>query len=222
LEGSPAVFPGITNPSLYRNFTNTGVGSSIATVDFAFIGPSTSLSPTYTNKDYFSFNLGAAGGGSLAKFTLDPFGGTTPGSFALQWVQNGTNVVADGSTFKAVEIQYNALYRLVASLSGGSLDLQLQGLTPQDGGPALGITNYLVATNVGVISNGAFSSGFSEADFESFGLEWNLTSGDTNNPGANYLIMTTASVVPEPSTMLMLTVGGLMVGAALWRRRDNR
>jgi hypothetical protein len=157
----------------------------------------------------------------LAKFTLNPFGGTTPGSFSLDWIQNGTNVVADGFTFKSFEMQYNAIYRLVVSLSATEVDLDIQGLSPQ-AGPGVGITNYLVTTNVNVISNGVISDGFTEADFESFGLEWNLRSGDTNAPGANYLIMTTASVVPEPSTFLMVSLGGLLLGAALWRRREHK
>jgi hypothetical protein len=221
-DGAPPILPGITNPFLYRSFSNPNVGGAIATIDFAFIGPSTNLSPLYTNKDSFSFNLGTLSGtGSLAKFTLNPFGGTTPGSFSLDWIQNGTNVVADGSTFKSFEMQYNAIYRLVASLSATEVDLDIQGLSPQ-AGPGVGITNYLVTTNVNVISNGVISDGFTEADFESFGLEWNLRSGDTNAPGANYLIMTTASVVPEPSTFLMVSLGGLLLGAALWRRREHK
>jgi len=211
--------PGITNPVLYRSFTNPGVGAALALVDFAFIGPSTNFSLVYTNKDYFSFDLATfSGAGSLAKFTLNPFGGSSPGSFAVDWIQNGTNVVADGSTFKAVELQYNTIYRLVASLSGTNVGLDIQGLSPQSG-PGVGITNYLVTTNVNVISNGAISSGFSESDFENLALEWNLSSGDTNAPGANYLIMTTASVVPEPSTIALLATAGLLAGAVYLRRR---
>jgi len=212
-----AYLPGIANPSLYRSFTNPGVGVSVLSIDFALIGPSIDNSAFYDENDVFAFNLMDTNNNSLARFTMSNFSAS---SFLMGWQQNGTNVVADGSVFKNIQFNYDALWRLTATISGTSLNVDLEGLVAQNGGPGIGITNYAVVSTTNLISNGTLSSGLSEAEFERFALDWDLASGDTNNPGANYMIVTTASVVPEPSSVALLVLAG--VGALLAASRRRR
>jgi len=211
-----AYLPGIANPSLYRSFTNPGAGVSVVSIDFGLVGPSSDLSVSFTDNDIFAFNLTDTNNNSLARLTMSNFSGS---SFVLGWQQNGTNVIADGSIFKSIQFNYDALWRLTATMSGTSLSVDLEGLIPESGGPGVGITNYAVVSSTNLISNGAISTGLTEADFERLSLDWDLASGDTNNPGANYMIVTTASVVPEPSSLALLVLAGAGALLAVSRRR---
>jgi len=200
-----AYMPGITNPSLYRSFTNpTAVGSAFI-IDFALIGPSASVSGFFPQNDTFAFNLTDTNNNSLARLTLTNFSATT---FGIGWEQNGTNVVADGTMFKALQFTYGSLWRLTASLSGTSINVDLDGLVVQSGGPGVGVTNYAVVSSTNLISNGGLSGVLTEEDFERLSLDWDLASGNTNNPGANNLLVTTISVVPEPSSLMLLMLAG--------------
>jgi len=215
---SGVYFPGITNPSLYRSFTNPMASGSAFIIDFALIGPSSSLSGFYPENDTFAFNLTDTNNNSLARLTLTNFSPTT---FGIGWQQNGTNVVADGSTFKALQFTYGSLFRLTASLSGTSLNVDVDGLVAQSGGPGVGITNYAVVNSTNLISGGDLSGALTEEDFERIALDWDLASGDTNNPGANNLLVTTMSVVPEPSSLMLLTLAGVGALAVYARRRRS-
>jgi len=213
------VLPGSPTPVLYREFDHTfGSAATTFSVDFGIIGPSTSLSASYVNDDRFAFSLLSANGGELASFALNP-GPASPGFLQVEWIRNGTNVVADGVVFQNFQIQYNALYRLSATLEGTSLMMDIAGLNTESGGPGIGITNYAVASSANVINNGAISDGFSSSDFEVAGIVWDLESGDSEQPGANYMIVNTVSVVPEPSTVALLAVASGALALAGWRRR---
>lgn len=235
VETSPQYLPGTNNVSLYYQFAQTGVFANAGllrsvefSVDFAMIGPSISNSLTYTNQDYFGFNLlNGSGTSSLAQFRFNPFTGSSSEFLQLEWIQNGTNVTADGTTYRDFEIQWGALYRLTATVtnSGGVgptlLNMSISGLQAQSG-PS-GITNYAVVTNQNVINGGAISTGTSLVGFGRVSLDWELSSGDNLNPGANYMIMTASSIisqaVPEPGTWaagVLLLTG---VGYAMARRR---
>jgi len=216
------VLPGSTTPALYREFNHTfGSAPTTFSVDFGIIGPSTSLSGFYVNNDRFAFSLLSTNGGELATFVLNP-GPASPGFLQVEWFQNGTNVVADGVIFKNFQIQYNALYRLSATVEGGSLTMDIAGLNPENGGPGIGITNYEVASSANVINNGAITDGFSSSDFEAAAIIWDLESGDSELPGANYMIVNTVSVVPEPSTIALLAVAAGTLALAGWHRRRSR
>jgi hypothetical protein len=230
------ILPGITNPSLYYSFTQSGVfanpvllQSSTFSIDFAIIGPSSDVSPGYTNKDYFGFSLlNSAGSSNLAKIRFNPFNSPLGANGLLvEWQQNGTNVVTNGTTFKGISIQYDTLYRLTASITnaGGSslLDLSIAGLqTQQQAG--VGITNYAVVTNQSIISGGALSGALTLSDFGRASLDWELSSGDNNNPGANYMIMTASSIIsqaiPEPGTWAagLALLSGVAIAIARRRR----
>ena len=231
--------PGITNPSIYYNFTSSfaGGGFDLAastvtyTVDFGIVGPSASLSGLYTNRDYFGFSLLTDTGASLASISFNPFGATVVSNgLRLQWEQNGTNVVTNGTTFRGFEIQYNALYRMTATLQGSLFNLSMAGLRPQGtstniSGAQINITNYAVVTNQSIITGGALSGGFTAADFERASVDWELSSGNIASPGANYMIMTANSVVsqlsviPEPGTWAAGALLLVLTALAIRRRR---
>jgi hypothetical protein len=220
--------PGIADPSIYYSFNSSvaGINDLVSyTVDFGIIGPSVDYSLTYTNKDLFGFSLRDASGASMAAFTFNPFAATSTNGLRVQWEQNGTNVIADGVTFKNFDIQYGGLYRLTATAQGGSLDLSIAGLNTQNGGPGVGITNYAVVTNASIITGGALSTGFTAADFERASIDWELTSDDPSLPGANYMIINASSVIstleviPEPGTWVAAGLLLLLAGGVAARRR---
>ena len=222
------VLPGITNPSIYYSFNSVLVGPNDSvsyTVDFGLIA---GTSGTYTNKDLFGISLLTSGGSSLASFSFNPFTATSTNGLRVQWERNGTNVVTNGTSFKGVEIQYGSLYRLTATAQGTSIGMSIAGLTTQSAG-GQGITNYNVVTNQQIITGGALSTGFTASDFQRSSMDWELSSGDASLPGANYMIITAASVVsqlqssaiPEPGTWAAAALL-LAGGAYAARRRSNK
>jgi len=219
------VLPGIANPFLYREFNHTfGTAATTFSADFGIVGPSTNLSLTYTNNDAFGFNLTATNGISLAAFQFDPTG-ASPGFLKVNWIQNGTNAVTNGTTFNGLQIQYDALYRLTATLVSNSVSMEIAALQPQGTstnqitGIVSNITNYAVGSSFQVINGGGLSGGLQSSDFEVAGMTWDLKSGDTNTPGANYMIVNQVSVVPEPSSLVLFAVGSAVLGLGAWVRR---
>jgi hypothetical protein len=216
------VLPGITNPVLYREFDHTfGTAATAFSVDFGIIGPSPDLSGSYTRNDVFGFNLSATTGVSLAAFQFSA-AGAAPGFLQVNWLQNGTNVVTDGTIFNGVQIQYGALYRLTATLESNLVSMEIAGLTTESGGPGVGITNYAPGAATAVVNGGEISGGLFSSDFEAVALTWDLASGDNLDPGANYMIVNTVSVVPEPSTVLLVGFAFAALGYGYLRRRVSR
>ncbi len=217
------VLPGTTNPSLYRGFSNPGTGTVDFTVDFGIVGPSISIPSNlgYTNQDTFGFNLMSANrGGSLAKFVFNPATAAITNGLGVDWIRNGTNVAIDGSTYKGIDITYGGLFRLSGSAQGSTFSLSVSGLTAQTNGIGV-VTNFLVTSTYNVISNGALSGSYTANDFETLSLDWFLASTNNLEPGANYMILNTASVIPEPSIFALLGMGGLVAGYTLARCRKR-
>lgn len=211
-------WPGVTNPVLYRNFSNPVTQTSpvvVVSLDFGIL-PS---GGSFTNRDNFGFEfLKSSNSVSLAEFVLNPSASTETNRLRLQWIRNGTNVVSDGLTFQSFDLQYTALYRMTAYISGNSFDMSLFGLSTQTN--ASGITNYAITSSNWVVQNGSLSGFGTAEDFDQFALNWDLASGNTNAPGGNYMNLNTVSVattVPEPSTVALLGLTGF--GLLVWRLR---
>jgi hypothetical protein len=211
------VLPGITNPVLYRDFVNTfGTATTTFSTDFAIVGPS---SGSFPSNDTFGFSLNDAGGSSLAAFQFVP-NGPAPTALTVQWVQNGTNAVTNGTTFSGFSIQYNSLYRLEAVVSSNQLTMTLAGISTQTNGTGV-VTNYVAGSPSTIVNGGTLSGGLFSSDFEQAAITWDLASGDNLNPGGNYMIVNQVSVVPEPSTVGLLALGLAAVGSFYLRRRRN-
>jgi hypothetical protein len=212
------VIPGITNPVLYREFTPFTGGTNISTIWSADFGIVDYNNPFYASLDSFSFDLQDSVGTSLAKFVFNPATATSQ-DLRLEWYQNGSLQISNN-----FEIQYGALYRITATLYDSSFDLSIAGLNAQTNSFGT-VTNYAIVTNVSVLTGAGLSSPFTRADFATAAMGWELTSGDTNNPGSQALLVNTMSVndvytvVPEAETWMaglaLLAITGLVV----WKRK---
>lgn len=240
------ITPGITNPSLYFSFLQSSqpavfsvpgfLMASTFSVDFNIVGPSTNLTsnPLFTNRDYFGFSLLSFDGtSSLAEFRFNPFTPPNlPNFLDMEWIQNGTNVAINGTSYTGFRIEYNTLYRLTATITNAtvgstnsSLNMSISGLVPQSGGPGIGITNYAVVTNQNVIVGGDLTSGLNLNNFGRVSIDWELGSGNINTPGMNYMMISSASIIsqaiPETGTWAMGALLLLGVGAYAVRRRGS-
>jgi len=208
-----AINPGTAAPSLYRSFDLLPLTESVSFIaDFGLIA-STGLAP---NKDRFGFNLlDSSGSLSLAQIVFNPTASSSgPNALGVQWLSGGvTNNIAD--------IFYGSLYRLTATLQGTTFDLTLSGLIAQTNGVGV-VTNYFVTNAFLLVSGGALANGFSATDFGTAAVNWELSSGLAADPGSNYMILNTATVlstvIPEPGTWAVaaLLLGGL--ATRVWRR----
>jgi len=215
-------WPGVTDPVLYRNFSNPVTLEEPVVVVSLDFGILPTASASFTNKDVFSFEfLNTASNLSMAKFSLNPATATDPDFMRLEWTRNGTNVVSDGSTFQSYQIQYTALYRMLFSISEGAMDVSLLALVAETNGVGT-VTNFAVASSNWVVQSGLLSEGLTAQDFDQFAINWDLSSGATNQPGGNYMNLNTVSLttaVPEPSTIVLLLAGLGVVGLVAGRRR---
>lgn len=214
------VFPGITNPVLFREFTPfaspsaTNI-STIWSVDFGIVDYS---NPFYTNADSFSFDLQDSVGTSLAKFVFNPATAALE-DLRLEWYKNGA--LQSTNNF---EVQYGALYRMTVTMYDSSFDLSMSGINVQTNSFGT-VTNYSVVTNVNILTGAGLSSVFTRADFATAAMGWELASGDINDPGSQALLVNTMSVgdvytvIPEAGTWMagfaLLGITGLMV----WKRK---
>lgn len=206
------VLPGITNPSLYRTFTNPGSPVTFS-ADFGLILPA--FPGSFTNRDTFGFNfLTLNGQSSLAQIQFVP----TPGTdswYTVNWVGKTTN----GSTYKSMtNLAAGSLYRLTATFAGSSFNLSMAGLSAQTNSVGT-VTNYSITSIAPLISGGAIGNNLTASGFENLSVDWLLASMNVANPGANYMLINTMSVVPEPSTYALLGSAAVLLGVLVFRRR---
>jgi len=223
---SSSYWPSVTNVALYRNFSNPlSLTSPVVVVSMDF-GILPTANASFTNKDIFGFEfLKRSTASSLAEISLNPAAATISNGLRVQWIRNGTNMVSDGVSFQAFDIEYTSLYRFTATISGSTFDLSLFGLAPRgtttnSNNVVAPVTNYAVVSSNWVVKNGQLSDGTTAQDFDQFALNWDLASGNTNAPGGNYMNLNTVSVtttVPEPSTVALLGLSGF--GLLVWRLR---
>lgn len=131
----------------------------------------------------------------------------------LDGVQQTTN---DPGLTGEWAIFYNQVQRLNVSIDTNNvMNVSLDTLA--------GGTFDLVA-NTPLITNAAIGGGNSWSNYNTFSIDWDLISGDTNNPGYNNINVNTVEVVtttvPEPSTYALLLLSG---AASLWafKRRKS-
>jgi len=203
------IAPGSANPSIYRSFSEFAPAvNPILVADFGLI-PSTGLAPS---KDRFGFTLlDSAGTVSLAQFLFNPAAGLFgPNSLGVQWVSGGvTNDIAN--------ISYGALYRLTVELSDETFNMSIASVIAQTNEVGV-VTNYATTNGVTLVSGGAIANSLSASDFQTVAMNWQLLSEDPADPGDNYMLVNSVSVVPEPSTYALLALAALGVGYAMRRR----
>lgn len=227
VSGNFGVLPGVTNPILYREFVPGVPGAPLDlsvtwTAEFGIINLN---DPAFTNNDVFGFDLlDSTQTSSLAKFSFNPATATLTNGLRLEWYSNGSLQPTNGVQPSYFEIQYGGLYRLTATLTNNIFDLSIAGLSAQTNGSG-DVINYSVVTNVSLITGGGLSGFFTAGDFATAAVNWELVSGNTLQPGANYMLLNSMSVVsaavPEPSTW---AAGATLLGLAgfmLWRRKTT-
>jgi hypothetical protein len=201
--------PGITNPSLYYNFTPTTTSTSDVvniTVDFALYRPSPEFT---TNRDTFGFTLwNSFDSSELAKFELNPNATwlTNDASYGFSWFRDGVSQTNNPALLSPTWIfGASAIYRLELAISDTSFDAEVKALSIQTNGIGA-VTNYTTSQTLQLISGGELASGFTVEDFGAISLDWSLESGDPADPGERYMVVNQVSIttVPEPSTLFLV------------------
>jgi len=220
------LLPGITNPSVYYNFAAPSAATSATfSADFAIRRPASQ--GIYTNKDSFGFTLWDTFGTSqIASFMfngMSPWTASSSTNYGFQWFDSAGVWQSNSPALTATnwQIAMQTVYRLnVVMTNSGTFDVVMQTLEQQYDGGGL-VTNYSIFATATLIS-GASLGGYSLTDFSSLSMDWDLASGNTNLPGANFMVLNqvnvTSTVVPEPGTWTA-GVGLLVLTAFAIRRR---
>ena len=103
---------------------------------------------------------------------------------------------------------YDAIFDAQVDITGSAYSLSFAQVD-ENRNPIISYTNAL---------SGALASG-SAASFDTIGVDWVLVSGTNSAPGSNYIVVNDLQVVPEPSTVALLSLGGLVIGLLSRRRR---
>jgi hypothetical protein len=197
--------PGTNAVSLWRSFTPFAVGPS-GTVSFyaewTIIG---STNPSFTNLDAFSFDLrNAANTQSLLTLQFTPGINIQSNSYTLQTIASGS------ATNTVIDLAYGSLFQMTVDVTGSAYDISLA---------LISASNRTVLTNLPNIGAGSLSTGTTAEDFGTVAVDWDLTSGDPADPGSNYIIVNDVSVVPEPSTYVLLGLSAVLFAVLVSRRR---
>ena len=208
LNAADGYVPGTTDVKLWRTFTPAASSMSDTVTFFTEWSLIGSLDASYPDLDTFAFDLRTDGNtGSLVKFDLTPGIATIPNAYTMQWVSSA-------GTTNLVDIGYQSLYQLQVDLTGSTFDAQIWQINA---------TTREVIANLELVTGGALSDSYTALDFGTVGIDWELTSGDPNAPGSNYIVVNDVSVttVPEPSTVALLASSGFAVAVAAFRRRRS-
>lgn len=196
-----SVFPGTNRVQIWKTFTPST--SSVFFAEWSII-PSLEGAP-YNLADTFSFDLRTADNSqSLLSLQFTPGIATQPNSYTLQSIATGagTNSIA--------ELAYQALFQVTVSLSGSAWNLSLDQINS---------TNRSVIATYSNLASGTLSTGTAAEDFATIGLNWDLASGNNLEPGSNYILANDITVVPEPSTWVLLAATAVLaIVLALFRR----
>jgi hypothetical protein len=117
-----------------------------------------------------------------------------------------------------LDIPYSAVNQMLVTMTGSSYNLEYWRINS---------STRAVLTNLVLVTGGALASGTSAIDFATVGIDWELSSGNPNDPGSNFLLVnqmnvtTSGTVIPEPGTWLAGSL--LLAGLAhrVYRRRSS-
>lgn len=190
---SDGFLPGTNNVQIWKTFNAYSNNSSVSwQAEWAIIASTNNI------YDTFAFDLrGANNTTSLLKVNFLP---NSTSNYTLQ--------VVGATTQNWGTLGYDAIFTALVDITGSSYSLSFAQL---DGNrnPIVSYTNAL---------SGALFSG-SAASLDTIGVDWVLTSGDNTDPGSNYIAVNDLQVVPEPSTVALLSLAGLAIGLLSRRRR---
>jgi len=214
LYSAEDIFPGTNSVRLWRTFTPSVVGASDSVAFFAEWSVIGSLDGSFPQLDSFAFDLRTAdNSSSILRLDLTPGINLLPNAYTLQaTTDTGSGLATD----TLIDLGYQALFQVEVQMTGSTYDLSLAQINA---------STRAVITNYNLVSGGALSSGYSAAQFGLVSLDWELTSGDPQDPGSNYIIVndfivsSTVEVIPEAGTWAF----GLMLVALLgYRHFANR
>jgi len=203
LNAFDGYIPATNSVRLWRPFTPLEGGTATFFTEWSLIG---SLDLEYPDADTFAFDLRTADNAqSLVRFELTPGVAVIPNAYTLQWVRDG-NFEAN-----VIDLGYQAVYQMQVDITGSAFDLIINQINA---------STRAVLTNWTLITGGSLSTGTTVDDFGTVGIDWDLASGNPEEPGSNYIVVNEVSVVPEPSTYVLLVLAG--VGAAYFARRRSK
>lgn len=198
------VLPGTNNVQIWKTFGALGSSTVSFFAEWSIIGSTLSEAP-YTNSDTFSFDLrNAANTESLLSLQFTPGINILSNAYTLQ------TFAAGSPTGTIIDLGYGSLFQMQVDITGSTYDLSLARIDP---------TTRATITNFVNLASGNLSTGTAAGDLGTLGLNWVLASGDNLDPGSNYIIVNEVSVVPEPSTYVLLSIAGVALLALAVRRR---
>ena len=185
--------PGTNNVQIWKTFNAYSNNSSVS-----WLGEWAIINSTNNIRDAFAFELrGANNTTSLLSINFLP---NTTTNYTLQ--------VAGAASQTWGTLGYDAIFTAQVDITGSSYSLSFSQLD-ENRVPIISYTNAL---------SGTLLSG-TAASFDTVGINWVLTSGDNTDPGSNYIVVNDLQVVPEPSTVALLSIAGLAIGFLYRRRR---
>lgn len=198
------ILPGASDVRLWRSFAPISGAVVAFRLEWSVID---SLDPGFANLDTFAFDLRTSDNAqSLLRLSLTPSINIQPGSYTLQTiVDSGAGL----ETSTLIDLAYRGVFAVDVEMTGTAYDVSVSQLNP---------ATRATITSWDLVSGASLAEGLAADDFGTVSIDWELTSGDPEDPGSNYIIVNEVSVVPEPSTYALLVLAGL--GAAyVWRRR---
>jgi hypothetical protein len=185
--------PGTNNVKIWKTFNAYSNNSSVSWLaDWAIINSTNSV------RDSFGFDLrGSNNTTSLLRLNFLP---NSSSNYTLQVIGSTSQIWGT--------LGYDAIFKAQVDITGSAYSLSFSQVD-ENRNPIISYTNAL---------SGALFSG-SAASFDTIGVDWVLVSGDNNAPGSNYIAVNDLQVVPEPSTVALLSLAGLAIGFLYRRRR---